>query len=155
MTKLLSLLSDLPRHIPVPAIAIEDLAKEPPSKRARPMPESGECFRGAISLQAFDSTEHKEEALWRRALEKWLVILTECPGSSHIGETAAVQNTEVAIETFRELFGRKSGNTGMKRGSALVEFLAWGQKKFRSEDVFPFKSAHLDAYLKHLTGKRS
>eukprot|EP00439_Symbiodinium_sp_Y106_P025216 s3627_g3.t1 len=135
VTKLLSLLSDLPRHIPVPAIAIEDLAKEPPSKRARPMPESGECFRGAISLQAFDSTEHKEEALWRRALEKWLVILTECPGSSHIGETAAVQNTEVAIETFRELFGRKSGNTGMKRGSALVEFLAWGQKKFRSEDA--------------------
>ncbi|CAE7209889.1 unnamed protein product [Symbiodinium sp. CCMP2592] len=149
------LLAGLPKHIPVPAVSSSsiqpsDLVAEPPAKRARQMPESGECFRVAISSRAYDSNEEKEEAQWRRALEKWLVILTECPGSSYIGETVAIQKTDDAIETLRELFGRKSGSTVMKRGSALMGYLSWGRKECRGDDLFPFKSSHLDGYLKHL-----
>ncbi|CAE7038963.1 unnamed protein product [Symbiodinium sp. CCMP2592] len=149
------LLAGLPKHIPVPAVSSSsiqpsDLVAEPPAKRARQMPESGECFRVAISSRAYDSYAEKEEAQWRRALEKWLVILTECPGSSYIGETVAIQKTDDAIETLRELFGRKSGSTVMKRGSALMGYLSWGRKECRGSDLFPFKSSHLDGYLKHL-----
>ncbi|CAE7301965.1 unnamed protein product [Symbiodinium sp. CCMP2592] len=153
------LLAGLPKHIPVPAVSStniqpSDLVAEPPAKRARQMPESGECFRVAISSRAYDSYEEKEEAQWRRALEKWLVILTECPGSSYIGETVAIQKTDDAIETLRELFGRKSGSTVMKRGSALMGYLSWGRKECRADDLFPFKSAHLDGYLKHLKSEK-
>ncbi|CAE7034142.1 unnamed protein product [Symbiodinium sp. CCMP2592] len=153
------LLAGLPKHIPVPAVSSSniqpsDLVAEPPAKRARQMPESGECFRVAISSRAYDSYEEKEEAQWRRALEKWLVILTECPGSSYIGETVAIQKTDDAIETLRELFGRKSGSTDMKRGSALMGYLSWGRKECRGGDLLPFKSSHLDGYLKHLKSEK-
>ncbi|CAE7880339.1 unnamed protein product, partial [Symbiodinium necroappetens] len=115
------MLNSLPASIPVPAPPVqpEELVKEPPMKRARPFPESGECFRGAISLQGYDNDEDKVEGVWRRALEKWLVVVTACPGTSLIGDRVSKMAATEAAETLRELFGRKSAATVLKRGSAL------------------------------------
>ncbi|CAE7198911.1 unnamed protein product [Symbiodinium sp. CCMP2592] len=42
----------------------------------------------------------------------------------------------------------------MKRGSALMGYLSWGRKECRGGDLFPFKSSHLDGYLKHLKSEK-
>ena len=146
------MLNSLPANIPVPAPPVqpEELVKEPPTKRARPFPESGECFRGAISLRGYDNDEDKVEGVWRRALEKWLVVVTECPGTSLIGDRVSRMAATEAAETLRELFGRKSAATVLKRGSALVAFTAWCRKTFRDEEPMPFRTLHMEGYLRHL-----
>ena len=146
------MLNSLPASIPVPAPPVqpEEIVKEPPVKRARPFPESGECFRGAISLRGYDNDEDKVEGVWRRALEKWLVVVTECPGTSLIGDRVSRMTATEAAGTLRELFGRKSAATVLKRGSALVAFIAWCRKTFRDEEPMPFRTLHMEGYLRHL-----
>ena len=146
------MLNSLPAHVPVPSVPKqpEEIVKEPPLKRVRPFPESGECFRGAISSRGYDNDEDKVEGVWRRALEKWLVVVTECPRTSLIGDRVSGMAATEATATLRELFGRKSAATVLKRGSALVAFIAWCRKTFREEEPVPFRTLHLEGYLRHL-----
>ena len=146
------MLNSLPAHVPVPSVPMqpEEIVKEPPLKRVRPFPESGECFRGAISSRGYDNDEDKVEGVWRRALEKWLVVVTECPRTSLIGDRVSGMAATEAAATLRELFGRKSAATVLKRGSALVAFIAWCRKTFCEEEPVPFRTLHLKGYLRHL-----
>ena len=146
------MLASLPSHVPVPAphVQPEELVKEPPAKRMKTYPESGECFRGAIAVRGYDNDDDKVEGVWRRALEKWLVVVTECPSASLIGDRVSRMSTTEAAETLRELFGRKSAATVLKRGSALVAFIAWCRKFFRDEEPMPFRTLHMEGYLRHL-----
>ena len=107
------MLASLPAHVPVPAPPVqpEEFVKEPPAKRVKTYPESGECFRGAIAARGYDNDDDRVEGVWRRALEKWLVVVTECPGASLIGDRVSRMSATEAAETLRELFGRKSAAT--------------------------------------------
>ncbi|CAE7810461.1 unnamed protein product [Symbiodinium sp. KB8] len=115
------MLNSLPAHVPVPSVPKqpEEIVKEPPLKR-------------------YDNDEDKVEGVWRRALEKWLVVVTECPRTSLIGDRVSGMAATEATATLRELFGRKSAATVLKRGSALVAFIAWCRKTFREEEPATF-----------------
>ena len=73
--------------------------------------------------------------------------MTECPATSLIGDRVSRMAATEAAETLRELFGRKSAATVLKRGSALVAFIAWCRKTFRDEEPMPFRTLHMEGYL--------
>lgn len=107
-------------------------------------------FERVINFKHSTDDISKDAMLWNRALEKWHSVILEKPSASLAGATMSGLPVIEAMETLREIFGKRSPNTVMVRGNALVKFVKWHRQTLREGDPIPFTTQDIDAYLRSL-----
>ena len=107
-------------------------------------------FERVINFKPSTDDIAKDVMLWNRALEKWHSVILEKPSASLAGASLTGLPVSEAMDTLREIFGKRSPNTVMVRGNALVKFVKWHRQTLREGDPIPFTSQDIDAYLRSL-----
>ena len=115
------------------------------------MPE-GYIFQSAVNFAEMATEDQFTQRRWDRALEKWYVIICQNKSCSLIGSDIHGKTLSDALILIRELFGKKSAATVLKRGYSLLKFMDWARKNLCLDSIFPFHGKLVDQYLAHLRG---
>ena len=140
--------------IPVPVMTpIEVSLRTIDQTRTAPLP-SDRTKRGAYSeVINFDSalTEKEvEDAAMVRALEKWYVVFSSGNEAWPSGFDLHAAVASHSLDDMRTIFGCRSHNTILRRGSSVVQFIKWYRCRYFHLCPFPLSSALIEAYLEHL-----
>ena len=78
-----------------------------------------QLFRNAVNFRVEEPDTQKEVRFWDRATERWLMILAETPSASLVGASLTTEDVAKCMQIARELFGKKSVNTVLKRANSM------------------------------------
>ena len=148
-----------PRNlIPTPVLQpvdITDLHRV--AERAVPLP-SEIVKRGAFSeVIRFDinlSEQEVEDKLSRQALEKWYLIFASGEEAWPMGFNLRNAIAEHKLEDMKLIFGNKSPNTLIRRGSSMLQFIKWYKTKYFSLCPFPLSTELVEEYVTHLSSEK-
>ena len=141
-------LPEVPVPVPCPTVSQAN-AEEPKLKKPR-VRVDGQIFLRAVNFAETATDEQLEKRKWDRALEKWFVIISQNVSASLIGLDLQDKSMRESLELIRELFGKKSAATVLKRGYSLLKYMAWARSNLCLDSAFPFEGRLVDQYLSHL-----
>ena len=114
--------------IPLPCPPGDPQQDAPPAiKRPRVMLE-GHIFHRAVNFAETASEDQLTQRRWDRALEKCYVIICQNKACSLIGSDIHGRTMQKALVVMKELFGRKSAATALKRGYSLIKSMDRARK---------------------------
>ena len=141
-------LPKIPIPLPSPLVDPSQVA-QPALKKPKVLLE-GHIFHRAVNFSETASEDQLVQRRWDRAMEKWYVIICQNKSCSLIGSDIHDKPLPEALILIRELFGKKSAATVLKRGYSLIKFMDWARKNLCLDSVFPFQGKMIDQYLAHL-----
>lgn len=108
------------------------------------------CYREAINFKFDVSEAEVEEKAMRQALEKWYVVFAtgEEAGPKGFDLHEAVQLRR--LEDMKLVFGNRSTNTILRRGSSMVQFVTWYKTRFLHLCPFPVTPEAVEEYVQFL-----
>ena len=109
-----------------------------------------QLFLNAVNFRVKEPDTQKEVRSWDRAIERWLVILAETPSASLVGASLPTGDVAKCMQIVRELFGKKSVNTVLKRANSILNYFSWCRENHPFRPPIPFEGAIIDEYLRFL-----
>ena len=106
-----------------------------------------QLFRNAVNFRVEEPDTQKEVRFWDRATERWLMILAETPSASLVGASLTTEDVAKCMQIARELFGKKSVNTVLKRANSILNYFTWCRESHSFRSPIPFEGAINDEYL--------
>jgi len=140
--------------IPVPVLQpVEITLEKKDLSKAVPLP-STKPYRGAfsevINFKLDFSEQDMEDHLERKALEKWYPIFSSGEDAWPEGFDLRVAIEEHKLSEMKLVFGTRSPNTIIRRGSSILQFIKWYRTKYFSLCPFPVSSALVEEYVSAL-----
>ena len=142
------------RLIPIPVLKpVEITSGKKDISKAVPLP-STKPYRGAfsevINFNLDFSEQEMEDNLERKALEKWYLIFASGEDAWPEGFNLRVAVAEHRLSDMKLIFGTRSPNTIIRRGSSILQFIRWYRTKYFSLCPFPVNSALVEEYISAL-----
>ena len=75
------------------------------------------------------------------------MILAETPSASLVGASLPTEDVAKRLQIVRELFGKKSVNTVLKRANSILNYFTWCRESHSFRSPIPFEGAINDEYL--------
>ena len=91
-----------------------------------------------------------EDNLERKALEKWYLIFASGEDAWPEGFDLRVAVAEHRLSEMKLVFGTRSPNTIIRRGSSILQFIKWYRTTYFSLCPFPVNSALVEDYVSAL-----
>ena len=142
-----------PDRVPLPIPAAPDAPleeKAQAAKKAKIFDKEMPCFIKCVNFRNQATDEELESGKWRKALEKWYVLVNQDPTVSLVGASIVGLSVEEGMTSLRELFGRKSSATVDKRGSALIKYIKYMHESHPHRPAFPLSTLCVDLCVRHL-----
>ena len=107
-------------------------------------------FLKAVNYLVKEPDVQKEVRSWDRTIERCLVILAETPSAFLVGASLPTDDVEKCMQIVRELFGKKSVSTVLKRANSILNYFTWCRENHPFRSPIPFEGAIIDEYLRFL-----
>ena len=107
-------------------------------------------FLKAVNFLVKEPAVQKEVRSWDRTIERCLVILAETPSAFLVGASLPTDDVEKCMQIVRELFGKKSVSTVLKRANRILNYFIWCRENHSFRSPVPFEGAIIDEYLRFL-----
>lgn len=142
------------RLIPIPVLKpVEITSGKKEISKAVPLP-STKPYRGAfsevINFNLDFSEQEMEDNLERKALEKWYLIFASGEEAWPEGFNLRVAIAEHKLSDMKMVFGTRSPNTIIRRGSSILQFIKWYRTKYFSMCPFPLDASLVEEYISAL-----
>ena len=144
--------------VPVPVLPAPNMTAAPSraSDRETFLP-SARTRRGAfsevINFGISMSQEEVDDKAVRQALEKWYVIFSTSEGSWPKGFDLRQAIREHDLDSLKIVFGNRSANTILRRGSSILSFFKWYKETYFHLAPFPATQDAIEEFLMDMRNK--
>ena len=112
------------------------------------------CAQSYLRSIDFNANEMSEDYItdvkWRKALEKWYIIMTVNPSAQPDGLELDGNALDSNLEKIRDLFGSRSQATVTKRADAMLAYEKWFDKNHYFERALPLRCRVIEEYFEHM-----
>ena len=99
------------------------------------------------------SQEEVDDKAVRQALEKWYIIFSSSEESWPRGFDLRKSIQEHDLDKLKIVFGNRSANTILRRGSSILSFFEWYKEKYFHLAPFPATPDSIEEFLMYLRNK--
>lgn len=108
------------------------------------------CYGDVIKFKLDLSEAEVEEKATRQALEKWYVVFSTGAEAWPRGFDLHDAVPHRKLEDMKLVFGNRSTNTILRRGSSMVQFVSWYKSRFFHLCPFPLTPEAVEEYVHFL-----
>jgi len=144
--------------MPVPVLPVPILTALPSESAHRQtfLPSARTCrgaFSEVINFGVSMSQEEVDDKAVRQALEKWYIIFSSSEESWPRGFDLRKSIQEHDLDSLKIVFGNRSANTILRRGSSILSFFKWYKEKYFHLAPFPATPDSIEEFLMYLRNK--
>ena len=108
------------------------------------------CYGDVINFNSLLTESEVEEKHIRQALEKWYIVFSTGRDAWPRGFDLQDAVANKQLDDMKLVFGSRSTNTILRRGSSMAQFVSWYRSQFFSLCPFPLTPETVEEYVQHM-----